>query len=47
MVNGEYGGLVYDADHELIGVVGLRFASASIVGIDLVANPDKLAHLTG
>jgi RNA polymerase sigma-70 factor, ECF subfamily len=47
MVNGECGGLVYDAEHELIGVVGLRFDAASIVGIDLVANPDKLAHLTG
>jgi hypothetical protein len=33
--------------HELIGVVGLRFDAAGIVAIDLVANPEKLAHLTG
>jgi RNA polymerase sigma-70 factor, ECF subfamily len=47
LVNGEYGVLMYDAEHELIGVVGLRFDAGSIVAIDVVANPEKLAHLTG
>ena len=47
MVNGDHGGLIYDAEHELIGVVGLRFDAGSIVAIDLVANREKLAHLTG
>src|SRR5215207_2519829 len=44
-LNGQPGGLVYDREGRLIGVLILDVAEGQIQGVSSIVNPDKLGHL--
>jgi RNA polymerase sigma-70 factor (ECF subfamily) len=44
-VNGSPGALYLDAQKRLIAVGALDIAGGQITGINVIVNPDKLAHL--
>jgi RNA polymerase sigma-70 factor (ECF subfamily) len=44
-VNGQPGAMAFDADDQLIGVMGLGIADGQIQTIHSIVNPDKLRHL--
>jgi RNA polymerase sigma-70 factor (ECF subfamily) len=43
-VNGQPGALAFDAQDQLVGVVGLDVAEGRVQGVHAVVNPDKLRH---
>jgi RNA polymerase sigma-70 factor (TIGR02957 family) len=44
-VNGQSGAMAFDAQGQLVGIMGLDIAEGQIHAIHSVANPDKLRHL--
>jgi RNA polymerase sigma-70 factor (TIGR02957 family) len=44
-VNGQPGAMAFDAQGQLVGIMGLDIAEGQIQAIHSVANPDKLRHL--
>ncbi len=44
-VNGQPGAMAFDAQNQLVGVMGLGIAEGRIQTIHSIVNPDKLQHL--
>jgi RNA polymerase sigma-70 factor (TIGR02957 family) len=44
-VNGQPGAMAFDAQDQLVGIMGLDIAEGQIQAIHSIANPDKLRHL--